>query len=142
MRILLLPLVLCLSACAALSEQQCRTLSSGAIGEQDGRAGYPPSRFEDDLKACANHQLTLDRDAYLAGREQGLQSYCTPDNGTRVGLRGERYYGVCPKDREDAFLLRYWPAYVEYQRESFYDSYWAWPPRRWGDPYWGYPYWW
>jgi hypothetical protein len=138
MRTLLLPLVLLLSGCAALNEQQCRTLSSTTIGEQDGRSGYPTSRFDDNQKACARYQLTLDRDAYLAGRAHGLENYCTPDNGSRVGLRGERYYGVCPREREDAFLLRYWPAYVQYQRQSFYDDYWAWPHRYWGYP----PSWW
>ncbi|MDN0074914.1 DUF2799 domain-containing protein [Crenobacter sp. SG2303] len=137
MRFLPLFLSLLLSGCATLNEQQCRTLSSAAIGETDGRAGYPTTRFDDNQQACGKYQLTLDRDAYLTGRARGLQDYCTPDNGTRVGLRGERYYGVCPKEREDAFLLKYWPAYVQFQRESYYGSYWAWPYRYWGYP----PYW-
>jgi hypothetical protein len=31
-------------------------------------------------------------------------AYCTAENGYRLGSQMRAYYGVCPKDRESAFL--------------------------------------
>lgn len=33
-----------------------------------------------------------------------IAAYCTPANGYRIGSQSRAYFGVCPKDREAAFL--------------------------------------
>ena len=33
-----------------------------------------------------------------------LQAYCTAENAYRLGYQSKAYFGVCPKDREAAFL--------------------------------------
>ena len=45
-----------------------------------------------------------DLNRYEQGRLRGLQTYCQPRNGYRIGNRNGRYNGVCPKPLEKAFL--------------------------------------
>ena len=43
-------------------------------------------------------------DAYLAGRDAGLNEYCTPANGFSLGESGYGYNGVCGRHEEASFL--------------------------------------
>lgn len=42
--------------------------------------------------------------AYEDGRDAGLKSYCTADNGYALGEKGQSYNGVCEHHDEAAFL--------------------------------------
>ena len=112
-----------LAGCATLDENSCRTRDATSLGRDDGHQGYGLWRLDKHIEACGRYGITLDRQAYLAGRAEGLQSYCTPENGQRVGERGERYEGVCPANLEPGFLRRYWPAYWEY-RQDYPEDFW------------------
>nr|WP_294867859.1 DUF2799 domain-containing protein [uncultured Pseudogulbenkiania sp.] len=122
-RYLLFALTVLLAGCATLNEQECRSKPASELGREDGRQGYGLWRLDKHVEACARFGLGIDRQAYLAAREQGLREYCTPDNGERVGRRGERYENVCPAELEAAFLKRYYPAYLEY-RLDYRDDFW------------------
>ena len=108
MRILCLLLALCaLSACASLSEDQCRSGSWDEIGFADGAQGRGADFVATHAKACAPHGIEPDLAAWNAGRERGLQVYCTPDNAYEVGRRGRRIADVCSPAQVQAM----WPAW-------------------------------
>ena len=93
-RWILAMVVLSLSGCATLSEQEC--LDAGAtswegIGWTDGHNGYnPDQRLGMHFEACSKVGVSPDRDTYMAGWSRGIYEYCTPDRGYSIGLSGSR----------------------------------------------------
>jgi hypothetical protein len=119
MRILLpLDLTLLTSACASLSESECRTGDWYNIGLRDGQAGYD-SRAAEHGDACRKQRVKPDLEQYNRGRTEGLRSYCTASNGYQVGLRGTPAGNVCPAASQAAFQNAYQRGYLRYtlQRE-------------------------
>lgn len=103
-----LVVVLFLASCASLSPEQCRNADWRQIGYADGVGGLPGSRIQDHVSACAKVDATPDMEAYLAGRMEGLVSYCQPENGFDVGRRGAAdNAGDCPPHVRAAFLQNY-----------------------------------
>lgn len=103
-----LAVVLFLAACASLSPEQCRNADWRHIGYADGVGGLPGSRIQDHASACAKAGTTPDMEAYLAGRMEGLVSYCQPENGFDVGRRGGAdNAGDCPPHVRAAFMENY-----------------------------------
>ena len=107
MRLFLLVLILMLSGCATLSESECIHGNWYEIGQSDGRWGYKASRIEKHRKACQKVNANVDIDSYMMGRKDGLNYYCTPQNGFDVGLNGSYYNKVCPPQLERDFLEHY-----------------------------------
>lgn len=100
--------VLVSSGCASLSKEECLSGNWQQIGYDDGAKGHQASgRLSQHSKACAEHKIAINRDAYTAGHKNGLKKYCTPRNGRRVGEQGLHYGGVCPLELESAFLVQY-----------------------------------
>src|SRR3954463_9797073 len=99
--------LLALAGCASLDKDECRTADWRAIGLEDGVKGLALERLGDHRKACAKYGVTPDTDRYIAGRTEGLMTYCTPDNGYRVGRTGESYRGVCPELATPGFVAAY-----------------------------------
>lgn len=93
-----------LSACATLSEGECRTANWYEIGRADGANGQPRARLFEHADACAEYGILPNDEAYYAGRDDGLARYCTPESGFREGRQGNDYQGVCPPGAESAFL--------------------------------------
>lgn len=96
-----------LAGCASMSKSECLYADWQAIGFEDGSVGMPASAVSSRRQACAKAGVTPDMDAYLAGRDQGLQEYCTPGNAFRVGENGGGYSGVCARHDEASFLDQY-----------------------------------
>ena len=48
--------------------------------------------------------MHADRQAYYRGRAEGLQSFCTYNNGLAQGKQGRTYKQVCPPELEPDFL--------------------------------------
>jgi hypothetical protein len=94
---------LLISGCASMGKDECLQADWQIIGYEDGARGYPGTRISVHRKACAKHGVAPDMTAYEAGRQKGLQEWCTPRNGYRLGLKGNRYNGVCPKSLEGPF---------------------------------------
>lgn len=102
-------LCLVMAGCAGgMSKKECISADWQTIGYEDGSRGAPASAISSRRQACAKKAgVTLDMNAYLAGRSKGLVEYCTPANGYSVGANGQQYHGVCSKNNEKAFLAKY-----------------------------------
>src|SRR5262245_13606325 len=85
-----------IAGCATLDKDQCLRADWYAIGLEDGARGQPLERAGDHRRACAEHGVTPKIEPYLAGRNEGLKSYCTYEKGFSVGRSGQSYSGVCP----------------------------------------------
>jgi Protein of unknown function (DUF2799) len=93
---LLFVLLVLVAGCATLNKDQCLRADWYAIGLEDGARGQPLERAGDHRRACAEHGVTPRIEPYLAGRNEGLKSYCTYEKGLSVGRAGQSYSGVCP----------------------------------------------
>ena len=106
-----------LAGCASgMDSAECVTADWQAIGYEDGSRGRGANSIASRRKACAEHGVTSDFEAYMAGRDRGLAQYCRPQNGYRLGTRGVRYSGVCPVGQEPAFQTAHTEGYGLYQR--------------------------
>lgn len=104
-----LPLMLlALSAgCATLNEKECRSVDWREQGRADGAAGYESTRLGDHTEACGKYGIVPDADGYRAGRDEGLQQYCTPENALEQGLKGASYHQVCAGEAGRRFAVIY-----------------------------------
>ncbi len=108
-----------LAGCASgMDSAECVTADWRAIGYEDGSQGRGANSFSERRKACADHGVTPDFEAYMAGRDKGLAQFCRPRNGYRLGVRGYRYSGVCPSEQEPAFQAAHTDGYGLYQRRA------------------------
>ena len=98
---------LLLSGCAVMSEDECLSADWHLIGYEDGVAGLSSSYVTERREACAKHDITLDFESYRAGRGEGLEQYCVPSSGFRLGHSGRNYNGACVYYDEAAFLGAY-----------------------------------
>ena len=96
------------AACSTLSTEEraaaCASTDWQRYGENDGRLGVATSDRANEFQTCADLGKPVDLAAYQTGRSVGLQSYCTVENGYRVGYEGRRYDKVCPTALEPDFL--------------------------------------
>jgi hypothetical protein len=119
----LLPLLLlALTGCATMNENECLTADWREIGRSDGRAGYPQARLAEHREACIKHGVRPDERLYGEGRNQGLRDYCKPDVAVREGLAGRQYQGVCPSGIDRDFRSLNDAAYAVYKARSEIDS--------------------
>ncbi|MBV1775005.1 DUF2799 domain-containing protein [Burkholderiaceae bacterium DAT-1] len=95
-----------MSGCASLSEGQCKNGDWYGIGDADGRNGEP-ERIQQHTEACSKYGVVPNAQVYFAGRQHGLQSYCTPANGYREGRAGREYENVCPASVNQSFVEQY-----------------------------------
>ncbi len=104
----LLALALLISGCASdLTKEECQLVDWRTIGYEDGLKGLPQTRISEHRKACAEHGVALNLDAYRSGWNEGVRSFCQPGTGYRLGRSGGRYTGVCPAALESGFLQAY-----------------------------------
>jgi hypothetical protein len=101
-----------------MSKNECLTVDWRTVGYEDGVAGYPGDRIAQHRKDCAKYGVSTDLALYQQGREQGLQEYCQPTNGYRVGARGWGYAGVCPAKLEPAFIAAFDAGHQLYSLEA------------------------
>lgn len=102
--ILYIAIMLGLSGCASMSEDECVMSDWRTIGYEDGSMGYSADRIGSHRKACAKHGVAPDFEAYQTGRRDGLRQFCQPSRGFSLGSGGGRYNGVCPSDLEPGFV--------------------------------------
>ena len=115
-------IALSLSACVSvMSEQECQIADWTSLGRQDGANGLSLEKFNQRTAQCGKFNIPPDAAAYNAGREQGLNLYCTPQNGFQQGAAGRRYQGVCLGRNEGAFLQEYGLGKELYRLRSSYD---------------------
>jgi hypothetical protein len=102
---------------ATLTKDECRTVDWRTVGYEDGVAGRPADQVGLHRRACAEHGVKPDLDAYLAGRNAGLREFCQPYNGYRAGAGGAEYYDSCPPELAPAFEAAYESGRQLYVRE-------------------------
>ena len=107
--VLLLPLTLLLASCATMSPDECRFANWHDVGLGDGLAGRPLSVYNSRIEDCTEAAVRVDGNAYLRGRDEGLQSYCRLENAVVVGLvatdaAADHYGGAEGMKRIDAML--------------------------------------
>jgi hypothetical protein len=103
----MLAILALLQGCATLDKDECMLADWRLIGYQDGVAGKSATVVGKYREDCAKHAVVPDLDAYRTGREEGLQEYCTADNGYRLGNAGRGLPAVCPTVLEDGFRDAY-----------------------------------
>jgi hypothetical protein len=76
------------SGCASLSKSECLNANWEDIGIRDGANGQPEEYLIQHSTACAKVGVTPDRERWLAGRERGLERFCTPQRAYQIGEYG------------------------------------------------------
>lgn len=104
-----------LSACATLSEDECRAGDWTAIGYEDGTRGKTPDYVEKHRKACEPFGIVPDVKAWLSGREKGLPLYCTPRNVWEEGADGHKLSPVCPAEDLEVLERQNWRGLTYYR---------------------------
>ncbi len=112
---LLIGLLMALSGCASMTPQECVTANWYEKGVRDGMSGQPRSYIVEHQEACSKAGRMPNAPQWEAGREQGIQRYCTPENGLNAGRRGQTYRDSCPLDLEPDFLASYHAGYRVYE---------------------------
>ena len=115
--LLLASVCLALSSCATMNEEQCKTANWFEIGRGDGSNGMPSSRISEHSKACAKHGVSASAVDYNKGYQEGVKSFCTPDNAYELGRSGKMSFASCPKDVETSFNKSWQKGRAEYDRE-------------------------
>jgi hypothetical protein len=95
------------SGCASLDRAECLSANWYAIGLEDGARGRALERLGDHRRACAEHKVVPDAERYIAGRDEGLKSFCTYERGFAHGRSGQSYAGGCPSALAVSFQSGY-----------------------------------
>lgn len=100
-------ILLMVAGCASVSKEDCQLTDWYEIGRMDGRQGKPRTAFQGRAKACLEHGISADRQAYYEGHDQGMAYYCTEQKGFELGQKGLAYNSVCPLKLEPDFRAGY-----------------------------------
>jgi len=95
------------TGCTTMSPEKCQQTNWYELGKSDGVNGRSQKKFDKYQRACSEVGVPADQLKYEAGRGDGLRVYCTYENGHQIGLRGQSYNGVCPRDIEPEFMRGY-----------------------------------
>ncbi len=100
-------LVALLGGCATMTADECMVADWYRLGQQDARDGRQSDFLAQRAGDCREAGIAADVDAWRAGYDEGLVSFCTADNGFRFGLDGNSYRRICPPGVEAGFLQGY-----------------------------------
>lgn len=92
-----------ISGCASMSKKECLSADWHAIGYSDGTRGIHHNNLAKHRQSCGKYEVFPDEEAYHAGWDQGIRSYCTSDRGYRAGSAGQPYRNICPEDVAENF---------------------------------------
>jgi len=99
-------LVLLLSACASMNEEECLSANWNMIGLEDGARGASINTLSQHRKACAKVGVVPDRSQYEAGHAEGMERFCNYDNGYSLGDSGAKINLECPQSAQ-SFVAGY-----------------------------------
>ncbi len=119
-RHLLILLPALLAGCAVVSEEECQAGLWYERGVQDGARGRDQSLVYEIAQKCQEYGVRVDSEAWLRGHEEGVEQFCTPENGYYQGRRGNSYEGVCTGPTADLFMGQYQRGLADYQVEMEY----------------------
>lgn len=90
-----------------MDKNQCLNADWYAVGLEDGARGRAVEHLGDHRRACAEFNVTPDTNRYLAGRNEGLKTFCTYERGYSEGRAGNFYGAACPQPMAARFLAGY-----------------------------------
>ena len=96
-----------LSGCASMGKEECQSANWYAVGLEDGARGRPLERLGEHRRACAEHRVAPDPERYVAGRDEGLKTFCTVERGFAHGRAGQSFAPVCPPESAARFASSY-----------------------------------
>lgn len=94
-----------ISGCASISKDECLAGNWQDVGYRDGVNGESRGMLADYANICHGHGTSVDRSAYLANYETGLNEYCAPAKAFDRGRRGRSIPNVCSSRPE--YLAEY-----------------------------------
>lgn len=103
-----------LIGCATMSPEECRLADWRDVGQRDGLSGQTMGHLQSRVDDCAKVGVAVNTQAYRAGRDLGLRSYCRLENAVPLGLNGGYYAGVCPPAIDGLFQQRFLAARTVY----------------------------
>ena len=104
----LLAALAALGGCASLSKDECLSADWQDIGIRDGANGQPEEYLLQHATACAKVGVTPDRARWLAGREQGLERFCTPQRAYQAGESGGSFdAAICRNYDQERLFAAY-----------------------------------
>lgn len=116
-----------------LTADACATADWHKIGELDGQHGRYAYEFARHQKRCPTAHDK--RATWEAGRQVGLEQYCTKANAFNLGQRGLNFNQVCPENGLLELQQSYALGYQRYYQEQRLVAPWQWQ-------FGGYPYFW
>lgn len=106
--------------CAVISENECQAGLWYERGIEDGARGRSQAAVYKVAQKCHEYGVRTDTAAWMRGHEEGVEQYCTPENGFVVGRYGRNYEGVCTGPTADLFMANYQRGLAVYQAEQQY----------------------
>ena len=88
--------------CSSTSEFVC-TSDWLETGRLDGANGVAGNRIERYVRDCAAFDVVPEQEVYERGRQEGLQVYCTQENGYALAVDSGRLQNACPSELAPAF---------------------------------------
>ncbi|MGH1422805.1 MAG: DUF2799 domain-containing protein [Hyphomonas sp.] len=73
-----LTMAACASSGPKYNADQCASIDWHAMGVADGQKGENPTALNDEISQCSAFGVSVDKEQYNAGREEGLKTYCQP----------------------------------------------------------------
>jgi ribosome modulation factor len=112
---LLLAALIAMTGCSSMSKKECINANWYQLGFQDGRAGAASSSVQGYVQTCSKHDISINQTDYLDGHAEGIRTFCQPNNGYQIGLRGRSLPQVCPADMQKSFSEAHAKGYTEYK---------------------------
>jgi hypothetical protein len=103
----LLTVMVTLTGCATMNESECQFADWEDIGRRDAQSGHVRQYFSEHASACSEFGINADQAAYQRGWDQGIELFCTPENGWQRGINGQGYNNSCPQISAAAFRQAY-----------------------------------
>jgi hypothetical protein len=107
-----------LASCATMSPEECKVADWREVGQRDGLNGKTTDYLQSRMEDCSKVGVMVNVQAYRAGRDLGLRSYCRLENAIPLGLNGGDYAGVCPPAVDLQFQQRFQLARSVYDLRS------------------------
>jgi len=105
--IVILSSLILMQGCATMNESECLIADWNQLGFRDGSRGLETSMMDSRARACQKHNINVDRESYLIGHSEGLETFCVAFNGYQHGSEKIEYKYVCPIELEEPYLREY-----------------------------------
>lgn len=96
-----------ISGCASISEDQCAAGNWLERGYRDGLNGDSSSKISEYADKCSEYGFSVNSATYLRGHRDGVELYCTYENGFARGESGLAFNEVCAGGIGDGFAEGY-----------------------------------